>query len=198
MQKKFNIAFLTSGKSRGSNFENVVKYIFENHLPIIPKFLVVTKIDAPIIQKAKRNNVKYILLPNKKNFENELLNLLSKYEINLIVLAGFMRKLSSEFLQSFNGKIINIHPALLPKHGGKGMYGMRVHKIVFENREKFSGATVHFVNEKYDDGKILFQKKISIGHLKSPEEIAHSVLKIEHEIYPKVIEKLSYQFLGKN
>ena len=195
MQKKFNIAFLTSGKSRGSNFESVVEYIRDKRLPISPKFVIITRPDAPIIQRAEANNVKWILLSDKKTFEKNLLNLLSKYNVNLLILAGFMRKLSTKFLDTFDRKIINIHPALLPKYGGKGMYGMRVHQAVFENKEKFSGASVHFVNEEYDAGKIIFQKKIPIDHLKSPEEIAHSVLKIEHEIYPKVVENLAYQFL---
>ncbi|MCK4357476.1 MAG: phosphoribosylglycinamide formyltransferase [Candidatus Cloacimonetes bacterium] len=191
-----NIVFLTSGKSRGSNFESIVKYIYKNKLPISMKFLIVTRPDAPIIQRAENNNVKWILLSDKNNFEQDLLGLLSQYNVHLVVLAGFMRKLSPNFLNKFKGKIINIHPALLPKYGGKGMYGMRVHQAVFENNEKFSGVTVHFVNEEYDAGEIIFQEKIPIDHLKSAEEIAHEVLKIEHEIYPKVIEKLAYQFFS--
>jgi phosphoribosylglycinamide formyltransferase-1 len=194
MYRNFNIAFLTSGKSRGSNFESIIKYIRKKELSISPKFLIVTRSDAPIIKKAEAYKIKYILLANRCTFEVELLGFLSKYKINLLVLAGFMRKLSLNFLKKFKGKIINIHPALLPKYGGKGLYGMRVHQAVFENKEKFSGATVHYVNEDYDAGTIIFQKKIPISHLHSPEEIAQAVLKIEHEIYPKVIEKLAYQF----
>ena len=197
MEKKYNIVFLTSGKSRGSNFKNIANYIIKNKLPISIKFLIITRADAPIIQKAENNNVKCILLSDKNTYEQDLLELVSQYNVHLIVLAGFMRKLSTNFLNKFKGKIINIHPALLPKYGGKGMYGMNVHQTIFENHEKFSGATVHFVNEVYDAGEIIFQKKIPIDHLKSAEEIAHEVLKIEHEIYPKVIETLANQFLSK-
>ena len=107
MKKNFNIAFFTSGKSRGSNFENIVKYILKNKLPISIKFLIVTRPDAPIIQRAENNNVKWILLSDKNTFEQDLLELLSRHNIHLVVLAGFMRKLSSNFLDKFKGKIIS-------------------------------------------------------------------------------------------
>jgi phosphoribosylglycinamide formyltransferase-1 len=194
MEDTFNIAILTSGKSRGSNFESIARYIKKRKLPISIKFVVVTRDDAPIIKRAEMLGVPWVILSDKKNFESELLSLLRQHNIQLIALAGFMRKLSPYLLNQFKGKIINIHPALLPRYGGKGMYGMRVHKTVFDNNEKESGVTVHFVNEKYDAGKIICQKKIPINHLKSPEEIAEAVLKIEHEIYPKVIEKLALEY----
>lgn len=194
MEDTFNIAVVTSGRSRGSNFESITRYIKRKKLPISIKFVVVTRQDAPIIMRAKKFGIQWILLSDKKNFERELLSLLYQHNIQLVVLAGFMRKLSPYLLSHFNGKIINIHPALLPKYGGKGMYGMRLHKAVFDNHEKESGVTVHFVNEKYDAGEIVCQKKIPINSLKSPEEIADAVLKIEHEIYPKVIEKLALEY----
>jgi folate-dependent phosphoribosylglycinamide formyltransferase PurN len=103
-----------------------------------------------------------------------------------------MRKLSKEFFEAVKTPVINIHPALLPKYGGKGMYGMNVHKAVFEAGEKESGATVHYVNEEYDKGEIITQKRCDISMCISPDEIAEKVLKIEHEIYPKTIEKLLY------
>jgi len=195
MQPSFNIAFLTSGKSRGSNFEAVMTYLQTCNVPIAVKFLIITRADAPIIHRAEKFGVKYILLDRKQTFEQELLELLKENNVHLIVLAGFMRKLSEDFLQEYTGDIINIHPALLPKFGGRGMFGMRVHEKVFRANEKFSGASVHYVNERYDEGEIIAQRKIPIDHCTSAEEIAREVLKIEHQLYPEVIERLALEYL---
>lgn len=195
MQQYFNIAFLTSGKSRGSNFEAVMTHLEKSEVPIAVKFLVITRADAPITKRAEKFGVKYCLLDDKKTFEETLLQLLNENKIHLIVLAGFMRKLSEDFLQNYQGDIINIHPALLPKYGGKGMFGMRVHEAVFQAKEKFSGASVHYVNERYDEGEIIAQQKIPIDHCKSAEEIARAVLKIEHKLYPEVIERLALEYV---
>lgn len=195
MQKTFNIAFLTSGISRGSNFEAVITHLQKCNAPVEVKFLIITRADAPITKRAEKFGVKYLLLENKKTFEETLLGLLDENAIHLIVLAGFMRKLSEDFLQNYQGDIINIHPALLPKFGGKSMFGMRVHEKVFQMKEKFSGASVHYVNECYDEGEIIAQRVIPIDHCKSAEEIARAVLKIEHQLYPEVIEKLAREYL---
>ena len=195
MQQSFNIAFLTSGKSRGSNFEAVMTHLQKSEVPIAVKFLIITHADAPIAKRAEKFGVKYFLLDDKKTFEETLLGLLEENAIHLIVLAGFMRKLSEDFLQNYQGDIINIHPALLPKFGGKGMFGMRVHETVFLAKEKFSGASVHYVNERYDEGEIIAQRKIPVSHCKSAEEIAREVLKIEHQLYPEMIEKLALEYL---
>ena len=194
MQQSFNIAFLTSGKSRGSNFEAVMTHLQKSEVPIAVKFLIITCADAPITKRAERFGVKYLLLENKKTFEQELLSLLDENHVHLTVLAGFMRKLSEDFLQNYSGDIINIHPALLPKFGGKSMFGMRVHEKVFQMKEKFSGASVHYVNECYDEGEVIAQRSIPIDHCTSAEEIAGEVLKIEHQLYPEVIEKLAHEF----
>jgi phosphoribosylglycinamide formyltransferase-1 len=172
-----------------------MKYIQKSDVPIKAKFLVITRADAPITMRAEKFDLKYILLDHKEIFEQDLLAHLKKEGVHLIVLAGFMRKLSEHFLQNYQGDIINIHPALLPKYGGKGMFGMRVHETVFRANEKISGASVHYVNERYDEGEIIAQQKISIGHCKSAEEIAREVLKIEHKLYPEVVEKLALEFL---
>ena len=194
MQRSFNIAFLTSGKSRGSNFEAIMKHLQKCNVQIEAKFLIITRVDTPITQRAEKFGVRYILLDDKNTFEQELLALLNKNNVHLVVLAGFMRKLSEDFLQNYSGDIINIHPALLPKFGGKSMYGMRVHETVFQMKEKFSGASVHYVNERYDDGEIIAQRAIPVDHCTSAEEIAGEVLKIEHQLYPEVIEKLAHEF----
>ncbi|MBN2016560.1 MAG: phosphoribosylglycinamide formyltransferase [Candidatus Cloacimonetes bacterium] len=198
MSATFNIAFLTSGKSRGSNFESIIKYIRKSQVPIKVKFLVITRSDAPIVHRADMFGIPYILLDENASFENELLIHINNEDIHLIVLAGFMRKLSENFLTNFSGDIINIHPALLPNYGGKGMYGMKVHEAVFAANEKYSGASVHYVNERYDEGEIIDQRRIPIEHCKTPDEIAHEVLKIEHELYPEVIERLAADFLANH
>lgn len=195
MQNSVNIVFLTSGKSRGSNFEAVMQHLSKFDLPIKVPFLIITRDDAPIQYRAEKFGIECIRLKNRDTFEEDLLALLEEYDIDLIVLAGFMRKLSEHFLQSFSGDIINIHPALLPKYGGKGMYGMRVHEKVFLKGDEESGVTVHYVNDDYDAGPIIAQRKIPIGHCSSAEEIAHEVLQIEHILYPEVIEKLARDFL---
>lgn len=121
----------------------------------------------------------------------ELPSILQKLNINLIVLAGYLKKIPDEICSLYQNKMINIHPALLPSFGGKGMYGMNVHKAVFESSAKVSGATVHFVNEIYDSGAIIMQKCVDITDVENPEEIAAKVLKIEHEILPSAILKLA-------
>jgi len=195
MSKSINIAFLTSGKSRGSNFEAIMRHLQEVDLPVRVQFLVITRADAPIKKRADFFGVKYILLDDKKSFERNLITYLEEYEVNLLVLAGFMRKLSHDFLQSFQGDVINIHPALLPKYGGEGMYGIRVHEKVFESGETESGVTVHRVNDDYDAGPIIAQEIVSISDCRNPEEIAHRVLEIEHSLYPRTIEKLAREYL---
>ena len=123
---------------------------------------------------------------------HELLRLLNKNEVDLIVLAGFLKLIPNEIIDAFRNRIINIHPALLPSFGGKGMYGINVHKAVFDSSAKVSGATVHFVDYTYDTGSIIAQKCVDISDVKSPEEIAERVLKIEHELLPFVIKKLVF------
>lgn len=121
----------------------------------------------------------------------ELPSILQKLNIDLITLAGYLKKIPDEICSLYTNRMINIHPALLPAFGGKGMYGMNVHKAVFDSSAKVSGATVHFVNEVYDSGAIIMQKCVDISGVTSPEEIAEKVLKVEHEIFPAAILKLA-------
>lgn len=186
-----NIAVFVSG--RGSNFRTV----FEN----VPKekinfsAVVSDRIDALAIKFAEENNIPVYLVSNtaKEGFVNYefLIELFNKKNVNLVLLAGFLKKIPDFFIDAFENKIINIHPALLPKFGGKGMYGLNVHKAVLESSEKFSGATVHFVDKIYDHGKIIAQRSVDIDGAKSAEEIAGKVLKIEHELLPFVVEKFA-------
>ncbi len=190
MTKK--IAFLTSGMSRGSNFEAIVHFLRENNLPVEVSFVIVTRKYAPIIEKCEAFQIPSIFLKatDIQQFESTLTELIHLHKIDLLVLSGFLFKLSHEFIQSVSCPIVNIHPALLPKYGGEGMYGHFVHEAVFAAKEKMSGATVHWVNEDYDAGKIIAQQEVDITGCKSPEEIAAKVLAVEHELYGKTIASI--------
>jgi len=169
--------------------------ILKNILFQLRLLLLLLPINAPVVQLCDKLNIPcYILAPRKdKDFENRLLELCQQEKIDLIALAGFMNLLSSSFLEKVGIPVLNIHPALLPKYGGKMMYGMNVHKAVFESGDKVSGVTVHLVDNQYDNGPIIAQIKVDISDCKSPEEIAAKVLEMEHQIYAPAI----YKFLNE-
>lgn len=180
---------LTSGKSRGSNFVAIANYIKKKGLPINIQAVIVTSQKAPIIERCNLLDipVEFISCKDLLSYQNKLHDYVASNKTHLIVLAGFMKLLSQDFISKVNIPILNIHPALLPKYGGKGMYGMNVHKEVFAAREGFSGITIHKVNGEYDKGDIIFQKKIRVLRSKSAEIIASKVLKQEHKYYGRVI-----------
>ena len=189
----FNIAVFASGK--GSNFKSVLENVSKEKIRICA--LVSDVKDCGAVEFAIQNEIPVFLVSGKNqtgffNYE-ELILQLKKIPVDLIVLAGFLKMIPGFFIDEFEEKIINIHPALLPDFGGKGMYGMNVHKAVFESAAKVSGATVHFVDKIYDHGKIIAQRSVDITDLKSPEEIAERVLKIEHELLPFVVKKFADQ-----
>jgi len=181
------IVIFASGS--GSNAENIIKYFN------ITKTAVVTHVlsnneQAKVKDRCSRLNINFLHFTKQQFSESdEILNFLKK-EADYIVLAGFLKKVPSEITKSFDNKMINIHPALLPKYGGKGMYGMNVHKAVAANKETETGITIHFVNEKYDDGAIIFQAKTSLSSGDTPEDIAKKIHELEYEHFPKVIEEV--------
>ncbi len=184
-----NLAVFVSG--RGSNLRALVNRFSEiNNAPRI-RYVISDKISCPAIKFAEENGIKTLSVSSKSSnmviSYDELVQIFNENEISLIVLAGFLKKIPDSFIDNFNGKIINIHPALLPKFGGKGMYGMNVHKAVFESKAEVSGATVHYVDKIYDHGEIIEQASISVADLKSPEEIAEAVLEVEHTLLPKAV-----------
>jgi formyltetrahydrofolate-dependent phosphoribosylglycinamide formyltransferase len=187
------IAVFVSG--RGSN----LKSIYDNSLSEKKLFQVSCVISnnagCEAINFAMSNKIKTFVVKNNPA-ENEfsyskLGDKLIEYGIGLIVLAGFLKKIPAEFIHKFENKIINIHPALLPSFGGKGMYGKYVHEAVFNSSSKVSGASVHFVDEIFDNGKIIMQECVDISDVLSPDEIAQKVLKIEHKILPLSIKKFA-------
>jgi len=181
------IVIFASGS--GSNAENIIKYFKENNtIAVVCVFTNNNK--AGVIDRVKKYGIP-IEIFSKNDFQNQkFVNKINKYTPDLIVLAGFLLKIPEYMIAVFPNRIINIHPALLPKYGGKGMYGINIHKAVFENKEQKSGITIHFVNEYYDQGTIIFQEQVDISNCVSPEEIATKIFGLEYQNFPVVIEKL--------
>lgn len=192
-----NIAIFASGT--GSNAVRLYQYFADKKAKINVALLVCNKADAAVVQKMESLNVPVYILSNKEIESGKgLLKKLSEYKIDWIVLAGFLRKIPDLIIKSYKNKIINIHPSLLPKYGGKGMYGMNVHKAVVENKEKESGISIHLVNEVYDDGKILFQKSCALSPNDLAEDVAKKIQQLEHEYFPKVVEETINQSANEN
>jgi phosphoribosylglycinamide formyltransferase-1 len=185
--KKFTLAILASGS--GTNAEEIFKY-FKGHPAIEAGLLMSNNPKAFVLQRAKNHDVKSVVFSREEFNEGTLIRkALAESGVTHIVLAGFLRLIPSYLLESFPDRIINIHPALLPKYGGKGMYGSKVHEAVKAAGEVETGITIHLVNDQYDEGKVLFQASCSITDNHTPDQIAECVHKLEHEHYPRVIEQ---------
>mgnify|MGYP003416899260 FL=1 len=181
------IAVFVSG--RGSNLNAILNSPdLKNLVEVIA--VVSDKIDCKAFTIAKKFGIKTFTVGvgEGKINQNEITSVLNNLGVNFIVLAGYLKLIPNELVEHFENRIINIHPALLPSFGGKGMYGLNVHRAVFNSSAKVSGATVHMVDKTYDTGKIIAQKCVDINDVKNPEEIANRVLKIEHQLLPEVIK----------
>ena len=182
------IALFASGS--GSNAENIVHYFSHNANFTFP-LIISNKADAFVHSRAKLLDIPSFTFTRDEFTDGEkILSLLKLYNIDCIVLAGFLLKIPQTLILAFPNKIINIHPALLPKHGGKGMYGMRVHQEVAESGDTESGITIHYVNNNYDEGSIIFQATCPVLPTDSPDMIAEKVHALEYEHFPKVIEEI--------
>ena len=183
--KKTDIAVFISGT--GTNFKNLIQYSLKKHSKFKIKLVVSNNSNAKGLEYAKKFkiNKKIINYKNLTNSEINILDYLNKENINIICLAGFMRILTANFIKKFKGKIINIHPSLLPKYKG-----LNTHQRALDNKEKYSGCTVHFVNSKLDAGKIILQKKVKIFKNDTSEKLSKRILKQEHLLYPKALEKI--------
>lgn len=182
-----NIVVLVSGS--GTNLQRIIDTIEAGEIQNAKVTLVVADRECFGLERAKNHNIENILIPRGKNFSSELAKVIPE-NTDLIVLAGFLSILKSEFCENWNGKIINIHPALLPKFGGKGMWGMNVHNAVIEAKEVESGATVHFVTPGIDEGEAILQKSFEVTAEDTPETLAQKVHQIEYEIFPLAINKV--------
>ena len=182
--KKIRTAVFISGT--GSNLENLIKFSLKKKSPICIKFIVSdNKAKGLFFARKYKIKSKIFNFINRDKVEGKILDSLKKNKINLICLAGFMKILSKDFIKLFNGKIMNIHPSLLPKYKG-----LNTHQRAIKNREKYSGCTVHFVNAKLDSGRIILQKKVRIYKKENPESLAKKILKQEHLLYPRAIKKI--------
>jgi phosphoribosylglycinamide formyltransferase-1 len=180
------IVLFASGS--GSNAENIAKYFTNTSIKIAGIYS--NNAEAFVLERAKKYSIPTKTFTKQDLQNKNLLQELINVQPDLIVLAGFLWLIPNDIIAHFNKQIINIHPALLPKYGGKGMYGIHVHNAVFANNEKETGISIHYVNEKYDDGNIIFQAKCSIDNTDTPESIANKIHELEYEHYPKIIEQL--------
>lgn len=182
-----NIAIFASGT--GTNARKIIHYFSRTESPVNVKLIVSNKEDSGVIDFAKTNNISFQIVNDKSLNSSDFINYLKEIDIEWIVLAGFLRKIPSEFIANYKDRIINLHPSLLPKYGGKGMYGKNVHKAVIENKETESGITIHLVNEEFDKGKIIFQTSCEVLESDDTDTLAKRIQKLEHDFFPSIIKK---------
>ena len=187
--KKLRTAIFISGN--GSNMKNLIRFSKTKNSPIVVDFVLSNNKKANGITHVKKNKINFKIFDFKlrNNDEKKILDILEKRKIQLICLAGFMKILSRNFIKKFKGKILNIHPSLLPKYKG-----LNTHERVILNNEKFSGCTVHVVNARLDSGKIILQKQVKINKKDNPETLSKKILKQEHLLYPKALKKMFSKF----
>lgn len=181
------LAILASGS--GSNAEKIMEYFKDSEKANIA-LVASNKAGAYVLERAKKFNVPSFTFSKKELEEGFLLDKLQTEKIDWVILAGFLLKIPAELIRAFPDRMVNIHPALLPKYGGKGMYGAHVHQAVKDAGETETGITIHLVNENYDEGKIIFQAATQVRPEDSPEDIAEKVHALEHRYFPEVIESL--------
>jgi phosphoribosylglycinamide formyltransferase-1 len=169
----------------GSNAENIIK-----NLPNCDISVWTNNPNAKVIEKSHRLNILTYVFTKKQLFEGVILEKIKIINPDLIVLAGFLLQIPKSVAQVYENKIINIHPALLPKYGGKGMYGNHVHLAVLQNKDIESGITIHYVNENYDEGQIIFQQKVNIENCITKDEVAQKIHELEHLHFPRIIKNL--------
>lgn len=191
---KLYIGFLCS--HGGSNMQAIINACAANKINGVPAALVSNNSSSIAIERAKKEGIPYYHISSKTHpepvdLDKAIINAFRDNNVNIIVLAGYMRKLGKRIIDEFDGKILNIHPALLPKFGGEGMWGMNVHAAVIFSGEKISGPTVHLVNSEYDRGKILGQLKVPVLEDDTPESLSERVLAKEHELYPMILQKIA-------
>lgn len=188
-----HIVVFASGS--GTNFQALIDAVESGRITARIRGLVSNKTDNKALDRARKHGIDTVTLAPSSyssypGYEEALLQQLKTWKTDLIVLAGYMIKVPAAIIEEYRGRIVNIHPSLLPKYGGKGFYGIKVHRAVIENKERQSGCTVHLVTEEYDKGPILGQEKVPVLEGDNPESLAERVLKKEHELLPKVVGEL--------
>ena len=185
------IAIFASGK--GSNAQKIIDYFSTSADKSLAEIslIVSNKADAGVVDIAKKEKIPFIIIDKEKFFRgNAYVDELKAGKIDWIILAGFLWKIPKALIHAYPDRIVNIHPALLPKYGGKGMYGHHVHEAVIGAKERESGITIHFVDEIYDHGKVIFQEKCSISEMDTPDSLAKKISVMEHANYPRIIAEL--------
>ena len=183
-----NIAIFASGS--GTNAENIMHFFRTNPFGQV-KLVLTNRADALVVSRAQSNDIEVVVFDKRQLSESdEVLTILKEREISFIVLAGFLWLVPPSILEAYENKIVNIHPALLPKYGGKGMYGKFVHEAVIRAGDRVSGITIHRVNQHYDEGDILFQATCPVDPEDTPQRLAEKIHQLEYEHFPKVIEQL--------
>jgi phosphoribosylglycinamide formyltransferase-1 len=192
-----NVALFASGS--GTNAENLINY-FSTSKEVKIKLVVTNNAEAGVVKRAEahKKNIQIISKQALTNYTEQIIDFLQTEKVDLIVLAGFLLKIPEKLIKAFPNRIINIHPALLPKHGGKGMYGHFVHKAVIDAKEKESGITAHYVNEEYDKGAIILQAMCRIDDNETPETLAEKIHELEYFYFPKAVEKVIEELRVKN
>jgi len=185
-QKMIRIIIFASGS--GTNAENIINY-FDKSDYIKVTFVLANKQNAGVLERAKKLNIPSKVF-SKLELNSDIFLQFLKKEADFIILAGFLLKIPEKLIQAFPSKIVNIHPALLPNYGGKGMYGMHIHQAVVANKEPKTGITIHYVNKNYDEGAIIFQKEVALEESDTPEEVAVKIHQLEQDNFPKVIENV--------
>ncbi len=188
MLKMKKLAIFASGS--GSNAQKITEY-FKNNPSICIDCILSNRKDSYVLERAKQLNIKSFTFDRTDFYDTDkVLAILEERNIDFIILAGFLWLIPQKIIQKYSNRIINIHPALLPKFGGKGMFGIKVHQAVVDAGEKESGITIHYVNERYDEGATIFQAKCLVDPNDTPENVAEKVHKLEYEYFPKVIEEV--------
>lgn len=183
------LAIMVGAKGRGSNMKAILQACISGRLDAECGVVIAPKESIPAVQTARELGAEVaILSPDEPGYTEALIDILRLERIDLLCLAGYTRLLPAEVVKAMPNRILNIHPALLPKYGGKGMYGMKVHEAVIASGDKISGCTVHYVNENYDEGEILLQMTCAVNPDDTPESLAARVLELEHECYVKAIQ----------
>jgi phosphoribosylglycinamide formyltransferase-1 len=193
-----NIAVLVSGS--GSNLQALIDSCKTGYIPGKIVLVVSSSPSAYALKRAEKENIKTCVIErgayeNDDRFTADILTQIKALDTDLICLAGFLKKLGPEIIREYGKRIMNIHPALLPAFGGEGMYGIRVHEAVLKSGEEYSGCSVHWVDEKYDHGPVIMQKKVSIGRDDTPETLAARILEEEHKLYPEAVRKFAIEYM---
>lgn len=191
---KLHLGFLAS--HGGSNVQAIVDACKLGKLDAKPCCIISNNSKSYVLERAKKEGIPYYHVssknyPNQEYIDNAIIQLFDKHNVDIVVLAGYMKKIGDNLLNHFHGRVLNIHPALLPKYGGKNMYGKFVHEAVLKSNERFSGPTVHLVDNKYDNGRILAQIKVPVYPDDTIETLSARVLKQEHIIYAETLQKIA-------